>query len=176
VGGSGSDGTSSVAFKLKRRCRLRFPFCPFRNASPWERCRFSSKTLSIFWSSKLVWYRLFLLFEPLRDSRIPSQRPSVSETPKELIVVSIEPTITKAVLDALRRVEAREPEYPSETKRRTLKLKENTPFKGVFRQMAEVSLTVFSINPPEEAEAISIFFLRTPFTVSEFRKEIEVPI
>ena len=117
-----------------------------------------------------------LLFEPVKESRIPSQKSSVSEAPEELLVVALDETISQAVFQALKRVEAREPSYPTEQKRKSFKLKENTPLKSVFRQMAEMPLTVFSISSPVEAEAASIFFLRTAFTVSVFRHEIELPI
>jgi hypothetical protein len=114
-----------------------------------------------------------LIFEPLSESYISSAQPSVSEAPEELLVATVFPATTQAIFQALKRVEEREPKYPPDQKRKLLKIKENTPLKNLFRQMTEMPLTVFSISPPPGADSVSLFFIRTPFTVSEFRREIQ---
>jgi hypothetical protein len=114
-----------------------------------------------------------LIFEPLAESYLSSAKPYVSEAPEELVVASIGENTTEAIFQALKQVEEREPQYPSESKRKSLKIKDNTPLKNLFRQMAEMPLTVFSFSVPAEADSVSIFFLRTAFTVSEFRREIQ---
>ena len=119
----------------------------------------------------------FLLFEPHPEWPIHGRLPVISDAPEELIVAAWVPWIREACFQALGRVEAREPKYPSHTPKKSLKFKDNTPVKALFRKMAEMPLTVFSITLPDDGpDSISIFFLRTPFTVSEFRREIAQPI
>ena len=114
-----------------------------------------------------------LLFEPLSEVNLSSSQPTLSKTPENLLVASIFPSVTESIFQALKTVEAKEPPYPSDQKRKAIKLKENTPLKNLFRQMAEMPLTVFSVTVPAEAESVSIFFLRTAFTIGEFQKEIQ---
>jgi len=74
-------------------------------------------------------------------------------------------------------VEAREPKLPANPKAKRLRFKDNTPLKNVFRQMGELPATVFSLTFPNNGlDSGTIFFLRTAFTISEFRRETERPI
>ena len=120
----------------------------------------------------------FLIFEPHPEWPSYGPLPVISDAPEELIVAAWMPSIREACFQALERFEVREPEYPNHpTSKRRLKFKENTPIKSFFRQMTEMPATVFSLTFPDDGpDSISIFFLRTPFTVSEFRREIAQPI
>lgn len=118
-----------------------------------------------------------LLFEPLKVSRIPGDTPSVSEVPATLLVVAVEMSVREAVFQALERVEKREPIFPNAGAAKPPQFKDNTPLKSFYRQMTEMPATVFSVTFPDDGpDAISIFFLRTAFTVTEFRREIQQPI
>jgi hypothetical protein len=119
-----------------------------------------------------------LVFEPHPDWPDYGPLPFISEAPEELVVVALEQSVRAACFRALERVESREPKYAGHTpSKKPLKFKENTPIKSFFRQMAEMPVTAFSITFPDDGpDAISIFFLRTPFTVSEFRREMHKPI
>jgi hypothetical protein len=106
------------------------------------------------------------MFEPREESLIPGPPPTVSDAPEELLVCPLESSIRQAVFEALKRVESREPKYPTEA-----------PLKAFFRKMAEVPITAFSITLSfDDMDAISVFFLRTPFTVNAFLHEIQQPI
>jgi len=112
-----------------------------------------------------------LVFESCEEPLIPSEVPS--EAPEELIIVSLESSVKQEVFQALKRVEAREPEYPTEHSQKSLKIKDNTPLKSIFRQMTEMPVTVFSMPLlNDDPDAICIFFIRTAFTISEFRREL----
>ncbi|HEY5043661.1 MAG TPA: hypothetical protein VIK53_16940 [Verrucomicrobiae bacterium] len=112
-----------------------------------------------------------LVFEPCEEPLIPSEVPS--EAPEELLILSLESSVKQEVFQALKRVETRETEYPKEHSQRSLKIKDNTPLKSIFRQMAEMPVTVFSMPLlDDDPDAISIFFIRTAFTISEFRREL----
>ena len=118
-------------------------------------------------------YPPLLIFEPYEESRIPGFVARISEAPEELLVIAIEPSVREAVLQALECVAAREPLNPPQGPPKTIKLKPNTPLKSVFRQMAEAHLTVFSITVPSDSPYFTTyFFMRTPFTISEFRREL----
>jgi hypothetical protein len=118
-----------------------------------------------------------LIFEPHPEPRFPHQVPVVSEAPEELVVLAVLPDVRGACFRALERVEAREPKLADESPRKSIKFKDNTPIKSFFRQMAEMPATVLSLTFPDDGpDAATIFFLRTPFTVSEFRREIQQPI
>jgi hypothetical protein len=70
-----------------------------------------------------------------------------------------------------------EPNYPGRPAPEGLEIEENTPFKSIFRQMADMPATVLSFSlPPDSGELATIFFIRSAFTVSQFRREIERPI
>lgn len=82
-----------------------------------------------------------------------------------------------ACFQALERVEKREPKFPSHLQKKSLKFELNIPIKFLFRKMVDMPVTVFSLTLPGEGpETLSIFFLRTPFTVSEFRREIALTL
>ena|ERR1035441_2939851 len=118
-----------------------------------------------------------LIFEPHEESRIPSPAPTPSDAPEELVVVAVGQVVREAVFEALRRVEAREPNIPVNPKAKLPKFKDNTPLKSFFRQMAAMPATVFSLTFPDDApDSGTIFFLRTAFTISELRREMNRPI
>jgi hypothetical protein len=118
-----------------------------------------------------------LIFQPIEQSNFPGYQPTISQAPEELIVVTVIPRIRDAAFAALERVEAREPKHPGGPPPKMPKIKDNTPFKSVFRQMAAMPATVFSISlTQDDGENATIFFLRTAFTISEFRREMERPI
>lgn len=119
-----------------------------------------------------------MLFEPHPAPRFPGNPPTVSDALEALLVVAFEKSIREAVFQALDRVELREPNLPAaRSSVKTPKFKDHTPLKSFYRQMAKMPATVFSVTFPDDGtDAISIFFLRTAFTVSEFRREIEQPI
>jgi hypothetical protein len=118
-----------------------------------------------------------LIFEPIEQSNIPGYQPTISQAPEELIVVAVIPQIRDAALAALERVEASEPKHPGGPPPKLPRIKDNTPFKSIFRQMAAMPATAFSISfPQDDGENATIFFLRTAFTISEFRREMERPI
>lgn len=119
-----------------------------------------------------------LIFEPHPDWTEDDPLPLISDAPEELIVVALEQQVRAACFQALGRIEDREPKNPlRRSSNQRLKFKENTRIKSVFRQMNEMPITVFSLTFPDDGpDAISIFFLRTPFTISEFRRELLKPI
>lgn len=118
-----------------------------------------------------------LLFEPGPESRIPGAMPKVPESPEHLVVIAVGQPIRSVVFEALDRVAKREPQPDANNKPKRLKFKDNTPLKSFFRQMAEMPATVFSITFPDDGpDAGTIFFLRTAFTISEFRREVQQPI
>lgn len=95
----------------------------------------------------------------------------LSEIPERMVVAAYEASIRNAVMEALRRVELREPPHPASTKPVRMKLKGNTQAKSIFKQMAEHPLTVFSFTFEDDQDS-TIFFLRTAFTISEVQKEL----
>jgi hypothetical protein len=118
-----------------------------------------------------------LIFEPCEESRIPGPAPTPSDAPEELVVVAVGQVVREAVFEALERVEAREPNIPVNPKRKVPKFKDSTPLKSFFRQMAALPATVFSLTFPDDGpDSGTIFFLRTAFTISEFRREVQRPI
>lgn len=107
---------------------------------------------------------------------MPGFKPTLSEAPEELVVFALGQMVRNAVFEALERVAEREPKIADRTVKLP-KFKENTPLKSFFRQMAEMPATVFSLTFPDDSpDSATIFFLRTPFTVSEFRREMHRPI
>lgn len=118
-----------------------------------------------------------LIFEPYEESRLPHLKAKPSDVPEELIVMALGQMMRQAALDALERVAAREPNVSSQAPK-SMKIKPNTPMKSIFRQMSEMPATVFSITSLDDngEGGSAIFFLRTAFTVSEFRREIQLPI
>jgi len=118
-----------------------------------------------------------LIFEPLEHSNIPGYQPTISQAPEELIIVTVISAVRDATFAALARVENFEPKPPGDKPTKPMKIKENTPLKSIFRQMAAMPATVFSFSfPQDDGEPATIFFLRTAFTISQFRREMERPI
>lgn len=113
-----------------------------------------------------------VVFEPVEISGDPSQHPTLSEAPEELVVVTLNAEIRKAVFEALEKVRPREGKLPPADPHRLPKFNHKTPLKSFFRQMRELPATVFSVNMAEDGPvAYSVFFLGSPFTISEFRRE-----
>ena len=113
-----------------------------------------------------------LILEPHPPWRLPSQIPKVSEAPEELIIIPVDPLLLKASFKVLEDVEAREPKLPKKKKTEII-IKGNTPMKSIFRQMAAIPVTVFSVTVgADTTDPVTIFFLRTAFTISEFRRGI----
>ncbi len=80
------------------------------------------------------------------------------------------------MFEALERVEAREPKLPANPKAKGLKLEDNMPLKSIFRQMRELPATVYSHTLPDNGpDGDTAFFLRTRFTITELRHELEQP-
>ena len=69
-------------------------------------------------------------------------------------MVTVGNAMRGAALQALKRVEVREPEIRVEQKT-SLKLKENTPLKAMFRKMSEMPISAFSIQLREGGEDAS---------------------
>ena len=118
-----------------------------------------------------------MIFEPQPDPRVPGHRATVSEAPEELVVVAVGSEVRAACFQALERVAEREPKLPPDHPVKSLKVKGNTPLKSFFRQMTEIPATVISLTlSADDPDAPTVFFLRTPFTVSEFRREMNTPL
>ena len=115
-----------------------------------------------------------LIIEPMEESRIPDYEPGLA--PEELVVVAVDPVVRQAVFEALSRIESREPVSPHNETVKTPQIHENTPLRSIYRQMADMPAAVFSLTMHcDDGEPGTIFFLRTAFTISEFRREIEKP-
>ena len=102
---------------------------------------------------------------------------AISEAPEELIVATFSGDILQACYAALEIVATREPKITAQKSTR-LKFKANFSMKRIFCQMTEIPITVFSMAmtaDPTEA-GLSPFFIRMPFTISEFKREIQRPM
>ena len=118
-----------------------------------------------------------VIFELFKESRIPGSLIPASDAPDEIVVLAIERSVRQAVFRALERVEAREPAPATAATSNSLKFKLSTPLRSFFRQMTAMSMTVISLTFPDEGpDAATILFLRTPFTIGEFRREMSRPI
>ena len=93
-----------------------------------------------------------------------------SQAPERLLVLAPHAPTRDAVLRALQDVEKREPKLESQRAPRVT-IKPNTPLRSVFKQMASIPMTVFSLTDGDDPDS-TIFFIRTAFTLSEFRKEL----
>ncbi len=158
--------------------QIQIPCFPISYKSTWEEIpeiveEFSNHAMEVMENCPPL-----LLFEPHPDWPTYGQPPVISEAPEEMIIIATLQPIRDACFQALERVAEREPQVPSHAPTRiSLKFKGNTPVKSFFRQMEEMAITVFSLTIPDDGpDAVSVFFLRTPFTVSEFRREISRPI
>ncbi len=101
----------------------------------------------------------------------PLQRAFLAHAIDAMLLVILDAKIRDAVMEALSRVEMREPKPQATPETRKIKFKDNTPVKSIFKQMAAQSMTVLSLTFTEDLNG-SFFFLRTPFTISEFLKEL----
>jgi hypothetical protein len=117
-----------------------------------------------------------LIYEPVESvSAMSDYVPS--EAPEKLIVIAVFPEIREAIFGALKEIETREPKIGRDEPVAMPKLTGTTTLRTVFRHMEEMPATVLSFTVPcEEDEPGTIFFLRSAFTISEFRREIEKPI
>jgi len=115
------------------------------------------------------------IFEPYEAPRHPAPPPRASEAPEEIIVVSMGQGPREAIFEALKRIETREPKLQQQ-RPLNITLKPNTPLKSIYRQMAEVPATVFSLTLGEDSDAGAIFFIRTGFTVNQLRHEMNQPV
>jgi len=114
-----------------------------------------------------------VILEPVECSRDPSQKPMLSEAPEELVVVALNHAVRMAVFEALERVRDREADLAPGKPRPLPKFSHKTPLKSFFRQMRDMPATVLSVTfPADGPEAITVFFLGSPFTISEFRREL----
>lgn len=102
---------------------------------------------------------------------------AISEAPEELIVATFSDDILQACYAALEIISTREPKITAQKSTR-LKFKANFSMKRIFHQMAEIPITVFSVaaNSDSTEAGLSLFFIRTPFTISEFKREIQRPM
>ena len=116
-----------------------------------------------------------LLFEVVGAPRGGSGKIELSAAPERMLIVVVEKETRNALLEALRRVEKREPKMRDPNRQARIKIKDNTPIKSIFKQMAAIPFTVFSITFAEDM-ANSVFFLRTAFTISELQKEIQATV
>ena len=122
-------------------------------------------------------FKPLLILEPHPESSFHGGIPRMSEAPEELVIMAFDAEFRAACFQALERVEEREPMFPSHPQKKSLKFELNIPIKALFRKMADMPITVFSLTLQEEGpEVLSIFFLQTPFTVSEFRREIALAL
>jgi hypothetical protein len=113
-----------------------------------------------------------LLFEVCEDDRWrPAEHLTLSAAPERMVIVSLAKEVSTAVFKALEAVAEREPRIP-QSRNAKVSLKPNTPLKSVYRQMAAIPITVFSLTLGNDADDATIFFLRTPFTIGELQKEL----
>ena len=114
-----------------------------------------------------------LIFEP-HPTWDSGYIPSISDAPEELIIVALDSYTQNACFQALEHVEDREPKLEYAQDKLSVSLSGETLVREIFSQMSDIPITVFSVTSPKIGEdTISVFFLRTPFTVSEFRREFE---
>lgn len=93
-----------------------------------------------------------------------------SHAPERMLCVAADPGITKAMMAALAEVEKREPKL-GDRERLDIDIKPKMPLKQIYKRMAEFPVTVLSLAFESES-GITLFFLRTAFTISEVQKEI----
>lgn len=97
-----------------------------------------------------------------------------SANPTRMIVMTYNVVVRDAVAKALSAVGARE--TPRPLARATLKVKGNTPLNNLFKQLEEVPLTMFSMTN-QKNPASTLFFVRTPETIAEFKRELaQIPL
>lgn len=85
-------------------------------------------------------------------------------------LLSADEGVGRAMRAALAEVEKREPAAGARP-RIDITMKGNTPLKQVYRRMADYPITVLSISWADDPN-MTLFFLRTAFTISEMQKEI----
>jgi len=155
--------------------QTKIPCFPISETTTWGEIPMVISTVVDVWADATGEGLRLLIVEPMEESRIPDYIPGLA--PEELLVIAVDPVMRQAVFEALQRVELREPVPPHKQTVKTPKIEENSTFKSIYRQMAEMPATVFSLTMPcDDGEPETLFFLRTAFTISEFRREIEKPI
>jgi len=156
--------------------QVQIPLFPIDQKTTWSEFPDIVEVFATHFEERTGDFPPMLIFEPSEKLFAPGSKFNVSEAPEEIIVVSISPDVSNAMFEALKRVEAREPKgIPYQSK--PVKIKDNTPIKSIFRQMAAMPVTVYSLTfLLSDSDSITVFFVRTPFTVSEFRREMEMPI
>lgn len=112
-----------------------------------------------------------LIYEVCDPPDRPDEQIEPSQAPERVIAISITNDSRDALMRALAEVERREPPYPNPRKPVKINLRDNTPLRSVFKQMAALPLTVFSMTQPDQ-DAGTLFFIRTAFTISELQKEL----
>ncbi|MEQ1933105.1 MAG: hypothetical protein ABL962_04405 [Fimbriimonadaceae bacterium] len=118
-----------------------------------------------------------LMFEPIEEPLSHDDVPELSEAPEEMLIIAIGHEYKKLVLDALERVAPREPKLTLSIGKKQIKFDENTTLRSFYQQMASLPVTAFTILFPDNVRgAMNMFLLRTPFTVSEVRRELSKPI
>jgi hypothetical protein len=150
------------------------PILPVSEKKPWREIPYVIAAGIGFCEDLFGARPTLLLYEPIGSPNSPGYEPATSEAPEELIVVALTPQEREATVAALKRVEPLEPKFPDRPAPKPPKIKDNTPFKSIFRQMADMPATVLSFSlPPDSGELATIFFIRTAFTISQFRRELE---
>ena len=94
-----------------------------------------------------------------------------------MIVIAAIPKVRDAALAAVQRVEAFEPKHPGGPARPLPPLNGADSFQTIFRQMAALPATVLSVSFPQaDGELATVIFLRSAFTISQFRREMSRPL
>jgi hypothetical protein len=114
-----------------------------------------------------------LLFEPVKEGGNPAA--IAASTTSALVVVTFGQEMRTMTFEALKRVEAREPEFPRNVEQKPPRLEYDASLKIIFREMAAAPMTVFSLTLSDDEDATTLFFVRTAFTVGELIRELEVP-
>jgi hypothetical protein len=116
------------------------------------------------------------IFDPRPEWGATGRLLSSNDAPERMVIVALEPELRAASFRALEKVQAIEPSGAKPQLRKLPRIKENTPLKSIFRQMEESQLTVFSLTFPDNGpDAITTFFLRTTFTIENFRRIVMDP-
>ena len=155
--------------------QTKIPCFPISEQTTWSEIPAVISAVVDVWANATGESLRLLIVEPMEESDIADYEPGL--VPEELLVIAVDPVVRQAVFEALKRVESREPAFPHQQTVKTPKIEENTPLKSIYRHMADMPATVFSVTlPGANGEPGTVFCLRTAFTISEFRREIEKPI
>lgn len=93
-----------------------------------------------------------------------------SLAPERMLCVAGDDGIRRAMMAALAEVEKREPKIEGR-QRVDIDFKPKMPLKQIYKRMAEYPVTVLSLTFDQES-GMTLFFLRSAFTISEMQKEI----